>query len=469
MKSILALSLHLRTSFNRRFAVVIGYIITITVLVVILVRFASVGQAAMATDCYSGPGCLDASFNGTGKVLMAVGITNSWAEAVALQTDGKIVVAGFGNVVTGHQRFYVARFNSDGSLDATFGSGGMNSIELTPSGDQEIPNAIKIQPDGKIVVAGIVGSSPGVARFNSDGTIDNTFGSGGAVITDFGSGTSGGADGLAIQSDGRIVLCGGAAPAFGFVRLNADGSLDTSFGTGGKKQVSWGSTTIYANNTSAHALALQTINGQEMIVAVGDVLPTSKSKTYDFGVVRLTSTGALDTSFATGGKFSTDFYGNTDNAYSVAIDANNNIVVGGRTIVPVNKQTTNYNFAAIRVTANGTLDTSFNGSGKVDVDILGGREDAMAVSIQSDGKICLAGFALDPVTSISDFALVRLQSNGQLDGTFGTNGKTTTNFVDKDSAYNMAIQPDGKILLVGASRLYVGSTTAQWALARYLP
>ena len=149
MKSILALTSSRIVSHRRKFAVSFVYFAAMAV-VLMLLRFTSIGQATAAADCYSGPGCLDSSFNGTGKVLMPVGIpdTNSGARTVAVQSDGKIVVAGDGFEVTGHMRYYVARFNSDGSLDATF-SGGITSVELTDDSGSESPKEIKIQPDGK--------------------------------------------------------------------------------------------------------------------------------------------------------------------------------------------------------------------------------------------------------------------------------------------------------------------------------
>ena len=158
----------------RRLSVRVVQIVTVTLAASMLFSPTTAQPAALTTDCYSGPGCLDPSFGNFGKVIMPIELSYSTAKAVAQQPDGKIVVAGPTNA---HLHYTVARYNADGSLDGLFGSSGITIVELTATNEIEEPNALRIQPDGKIVVAGRVGYSSGVIRLNADGTLDEAFGS----------------------------------------------------------------------------------------------------------------------------------------------------------------------------------------------------------------------------------------------------------------------------------------------------
>jgi uncharacterized delta-60 repeat protein len=191
------------------------------------------------------PGDLDPSFGTGGTVTTAFGTSGTSAYAIALQGDGKIVAAGG----TGLQdAFALARYNPDGSLDKTFGTGG-----LVMTGINELAgvNAVAVQEDGKIVVAGSSGGVQGfftLARYNPDGRLDKTFGAGGPVF-----GTSGSANALALQGDGKIVAAGSTEnTTFALVRYNPDGILDGTFGTGGTVTTAFGT-----SGSSASAVALQ--------------------------------------------------------------------------------------------------------------------------------------------------------------------------------------------------------------------
>src|SRR5439155_1647217 len=200
---------------------------------------------------YNADGTLDPSFGGGGRVLTNFAGRDE-ASALALQSDGKIVVAGFSGA-GGRQDFAVARYNPDGSLDPSFGSGGR---VLTDFGGDDEAAALALQSDGKIVVTGFSfsdagGSDIALARYNPDGTLDASFGSGGRVLTDFGL-----ASGLVLQSDGRIVVAGGGSLA----RYTPDGSLDPSFGAGGR----------VLTDFDAFALALQA-DGKIVVAGEGSV------------------------------------------------------------------------------------------------------------------------------------------------------------------------------------------------------
>src|SRR5213078_3530124 len=194
----------------------------------------------------------------------------------------------------------------DGDLDPTFGTEGKVLTDFDHSTD--IAHAVAIQADGKLIVVGTTyqdndfsSEDFAVARYNPDGTLDKTFGAGGKVQTDF-PGLAAVASSVVIQPDGKIVVAGGAFPLFTFlgdfkvVRYNPNGSLDTSFGDGGIV------TTTFPEGSYAFALALQS-DGK--IIAVGSA--NSPVNYYDFAAARYLANGTLDSTFGTGGKVSTDF------------------------------------------------------------------------------------------------------------------------------------------------------------------
>ena len=213
------------------------------------------------------PGNLDPTFGSAGKVTTDFAGGSDLAFGVALQPDGKIVAAGTATRgATIFSDFALARYNPDGSLDATFGSGGKVTTDFTGNFDQA--NAVALQPNGKIVAAGSTGDGTShdfaLARYNPDGSLDATFGSGGKVITDF-TGGSDQAFGVALQPNGKIVAAGtahtGTILEFALVRYKKHGGLDPSFGSGGKV-----TTDFTGSNDVAGGVALQP---DRKIVAVG--------------------------------------------------------------------------------------------------------------------------------------------------------------------------------------------------------
>jgi uncharacterized delta-60 repeat protein len=358
---------------------------------------------AIANPAAAPPGDLDPTFDGDGKVTTDFAGIFEIAGAVAIQGDGKIVAAGTAADVSGISDFALARYNTDGSLDPTFDGDGKVTTDFAGASDEA--NAISIQGDGKIVAAG-------VARIGLNGPQD-----------------------------------------FALARYNTDGSLDTAFDGDGKV------TTDFAGaNDQAHAVAIQ---GDGKIVAAGvagDVI----SGTNDFGLARYNANGSLDTTFGGDlplpvpgdGKVTTDFAGPTDQAFGVAIQGDGKIVAAGLS---------GSDFALARYNSDGSLDTAFDGDGKVTTDFAGPTDQAHAVAIQGDGKIVAAGFA----GSDFDFALARYNTDGSLDTTFGGDGKVTTDFAgsgSRDEAHAVAIQGDGKIVAAG---LAVVSGIFDFALARY--
>ena len=290
---------------------------------------------------YNPDGSLDATFGTGGKVITDFGGIDR-ARALALQPDGKIVVAGESAPFTGLSDFALARYNPDGSLDASFGTGGKVTTDFGGTADRA--DALALQPDGKIVLAG--GSSSvsasvdfALARYNPDGSLDASFGTGGKVITDFGN--SDAAFALALQPDGKIIVAGvstgvsvGPGRGFALARYNPDGSLDATFGTGGKVITNFGGAVAIG---FAESVALQP-DGK--IVVTG---PSFFGNTSDFALARYNPDGSLDASFGTGGKVTTDFGGTADQAHALALQPDGKLVLAGSS-GPIGSQ----NFALAR-------------------------------------------------------------------------------------------------------------------------
>ncbi|MFO0383613.1 MAG: beta strand repeat-containing protein [Pirellula sp.] len=310
-----------------------------------------------------------------------------------------------------------------------------------------------VQPDGKILVGGYatIGTNIdfAVARYNPDGSLDTSFGSGGVVTTPIGTGTDSGRS-ITLQADGKILVGGlsnnGSNDDFALIRYNVDGSLDTSFGTGGKVTTAVGTSTDQGRSVTVQPDGKILVGGYSLVGGV-----------EDFSLVRYNANGSLDTSFGTGGKLTTAIGSGLDFGTSVIVQPDGKIVIGGYSI------TGNYDFAMIRYDANGSLDTGFGTGGKVTTTIGSGNDYSFGLKVQSDGKLVLAGLA--GIGSTEDVALIRYNIDGSLDTSFGTGGKVTTAIgTGNDRAWNLAFQPDGKIVIGGYAR--IGSTD-DMALVRY--
>ena len=384
-----------------------------------------------ATARYNPDGSLDTSFSGDGQQTTDFGTNNDQAAGVALQDDGKIVVGGPGGPGAAF-----ARYNPDGSLDASFSGDGKKTTDFFS------PNGLALQGDGRIVAVGVSGGDFALARYNPDGTPDTTFSGDGKQTTAFA--VSAGASGVALQADGKIVAVGEVGSPqdlFALARYNPDGSLDTSFSGDGTQTTSFG-----GYRDGAAAVAAQ---DDGKIVAVGHAGGIST----DFALARYNANGSLDTTFSGDGKQTTGF-GGDDQATAVAIQANGKIVVVGTA-----DSTNNPAFAVARYNPNGTLDASFSGDGK-QTTAIGFGSRATGVAILANGKIVAVGSGgVSP-----GFALVRYNLNGTLDTTFSGDGKQTTAFANSDGATGVAIQPTGKIVAVGN-----GGSSRDFALARYNP
>jgi len=409
---------------------------------------ASIGL--VPTTLYAAAGDLDTSFGTGGMVTTAIGTIGGYGEAVAIDDSGKIVVAGPSyNGSDYDYDFAVVRYLSDGSLDSSFGTGGKVTTAIGGDGSGY---AVAIDGSGKIVVAGWShnGSNYDVAvvRYLSNGSLDLSFDGDGKVTTAIGSGDDR-SYAVAIDDHGKIVVAGqshnGSNDDIAVVRYLSDGSLDTSFGTGGKVTTDIGSAADYG-----YAVA---IDNSGKIVVAG--LSHNRSN-YDFAVVRYNSDGSLDLSFDSDGMVTTDI-GSDDEGYAVAIDDSGKIVVAGQS-----RNGSSEDFAVVRYLSDGSLDLSFDSDGKVTTAIGTGHDYGRAVAIDGSGKIVVAGFS----GSNRDFAVVRYNSDGSLDLSFGTGGKVTTAIGSgNDYGRAVAIDDSGKIVVAGHSQNNDGNY--DFAVVRY--
>lgn len=340
-------------------------------------------------------------------------------------------------------------------LDSTFNADGMVTTDV--GGDADMINSIAIQSDGKIVAAGSAKISGvtkiAVLRYNPDGSPDNTFGSGGIVTTSIGSFDA--ATAVAIQTDGKIVVAGATFNTtldFAVVRYNTNGSLDNTFDTDGIAVAPVGT-----GNDSPRAMVIQS-DGK--IVLAGKVSVSSK---LHFGLARFNTNGSLDNTFDTDGVLTTFFGTIPSDAYAIAMQADNKIVVAGNATAA---DATSENFAIARYNTDGSPDNTFDTDGMLTTDLGTASDIGEGVVIQPDGKIVVTG-ETQPGGNNENFALVRYNTNGTLDNTFGTGGITTTDFFgNNDNPSSLVLQPDGKIIVAGFT--FNGTSFPDFALAKYL-
>jgi uncharacterized delta-60 repeat protein len=434
-------------------------------LALIILGLAGASPWAKAAD-----GDLDPTFGNGGSVTTDFQHSTDIAYGVARQSDGKLVAAGttyMNNDYTGED-FALIRYNADGTVDSTFGVNGRVTTDFP--GLAAVISSVVIQPDGKILVAG--GAFPlftflgdfKLARYNPDGSLDTTFGSGGIVTTSF-PGQGSYAFSLALQSDGKIIAAGtdfvnfssedSSNTDFGLERYNADGTPDATFGNGGQV-----TTDFDGFNDDVFSVLVQP-DGK--IVAVGSA--KNPANFYDFAAVRYLANGTIDITFGSAGKVRTDFGDhNFDQARSAVLQADGKIVAAG---FAISQNGITQNFALARYGSNGVLDTTFNNDGITQIDLGSCCQSAYSVLLQGDGKIVTVGYP-NSESSDADFLLARLNTSGALDTTFGIGGKVRASFGDlNDGANGALLQPDGKIVAVGFHPT-PSNRFAEFEVARFL-
>jgi uncharacterized delta-60 repeat protein len=391
---------------------------------------------ALPTLVMAQAGSLDPTFGTNGIVTTA----NTGANAAALQSDGKIVVAGSVSTSQNSSQPGILRYNTNGTLDASFGAGGQVSINGVDSG---AAFAIAIQSDGKILAAAPVNIDLEVLRFNTNGSPDTSFGSNGVEDVEApGNFLSPANGGIVLQSDGKILV---AAKGF-LVRLLTNGQLDSTFGSSG----------VAPLVNAAQALALLP-SGESLVLNGGIVNGDGVNGTAS----RYSTNGSIDSTFGVAGQApGLGLAG----GIAVLTATSKFMVAGSLTISPsltIGGGTSA--FLLVRYNSVGTLDNTFGSHGGVATPFPGNLSStALAVAIQSNGDIVAAGLTAPNSLSPTDFALARYTSSGKLDTTFGSGGLVTTAFGSGSNLVNsLLIQADGKIVAVGNSN---GATT----IARYL-
>jgi len=422
----------------------------------------------------SKPGDLDITFADNGIQVTEISTGRDVATSVALQLDGKIVVAGFSNGEAGMNGMYgfvVIRYNSDGSIDFSFGENGIAFINIGTGNSQA--SSVLIQPDGKIIVVGSTAVSNGkniaVVRYTKSGQLDHNFGDKGVITTSIGSGYEYAA-GAALQLDEKIVVAAhfynGKDNDIAVLRYNIDGTLDTTFGASGIIKTSVG-----LSDDEAQGIIIQP---DEKIVVAGSSRNTRNY--YDIAAVRYNTDGTLDTTFGINGSVTTaiKYYYQTDtqrigklaykddHAAGIALQPDGKIIIVGYSYA---------DFAVVRYLPTGKLDETFHGDGISTTSVSPAKDEARDVIIQPDGKIVIIGKSLGSLgvdktlgSSFMDIAVVRFNSNGILDSTFGMAGHITTLIGLRDDVANaVVIQPDRKLIVTGYSK----TSNYNFAVLRY--
>jgi uncharacterized delta-60 repeat protein len=407
---------------------------------------------------FAQPGTLDPTFSANGKVITHVGTGgDDQIRAIAVQADSKIIAVGNSSETDGgfHVHIAIVRYNTDGRVDKSFGdqSKVVTSIPL----DQSFAADVKIQPNGKILVLGTslaVNSKYDfiLLRYNSNGTPDDNFGTNGVVFTDF-ENSNDYAGAMAIQEDGKIIVAGTigggqTTKRYGLVRYNRNGTLDATFGDGGKVA------TRVNNNNDLFASSVAVLPNGKIVVA-GRV--TGDNGSYDFALVRYRANGTVDHTFGTQGRVFTDVANSEDFLSFMAVQTDGKILVCG-TIRP---DASRFQIALARYNENGSLDNSFNRDGKVItvVDPTANNDEAGAMTLQPDGKIIVVGI------SHGNFVGIRYTTNGSKDRSFGTDGITSTAFNNYSSyATSVALQSNNKVIAAGYA--FTDEVIA-FALAKY--
>ena len=368
-------------------------------------KIVAAGPSSLAR--YNSDGTLDSSFAQTGS--LRTGISAGFlgdACDVALQPDGSIVLVGVkdNGSATGED-FAVQRYTASGTADPNFGTGGTVTTDFNGSTDRAY--AVAVQPDGKIVVAGHAtnaartGIDIALARYTSDGSLDPSFGTAGRVTTAIPGAASFGFA-ATLDHQGRIVLAArvsaGGGDEIGVARYGADGVLDQSFDDDGIAVTAFGLGAI------PHGVA---VDDQDRIVVVGQSQSTLPAGRSDIALTRFGAAGRVDTTFDGDGLVTTDF---PDPATGTSHDEFGRDLAlqsdGGIVVVGVAQLDRGADFALARHHSDGSLDPSFGDAGRLTVDFHAGFDSGRDVAIQPDGGIVAVGSATN--VSTQEFALIRL-------------------------------------------------------------
>jgi uncharacterized delta-60 repeat protein len=367
-----------------------------------------------SVQAWAAEGDLDPTFGSGGTVVTPFAGGPSVARGMVIDAQGRIIVVGAAIVSNGndHSDMAIARYLPSGGLDPSFSADGLATVDFPAADTSEGANAVAVDSRGGILVAGfrqtaLMGSSEDFAlvRLGDDGAVDASFGSSGYATKDLHDADE--ANGIAVDAQGRIILAGSTHFAtdddFGVARFDANGQPDSAFGAGGDTSVDF--TSGPGDDDYAKAVA---VDVQGRIVLVG----TSQT---NFGVARLNGDGSPDPSFGSVGYVTTSVGGVGDHAVAMAIDPQGRVLAGGLASVGGGSQ-----FALVRYNDNASLDATFSDDGKV-LTPVADTDDVDGLAIDGQGRIVASGTAADPSNNTSS-AVVRYQTNGAVDPSFGQSG-----------------------------------------------
>ncbi|MBL7765214.1 MAG: T9SS type A sorting domain-containing protein [Chitinophagaceae bacterium] len=388
-------------------------------------------------------GNLDFTFGTNGKVITTLSNFGQKGNAMAIQSDGKILCGGLVQYSFTSSEFALAKYHQDGSLDSSFGINGYVHTAIEAASKA---NAIALQSDGKILLGGDSQWYVNLARYLINGTPDTTFGVGGKIITDIIGYYSEKCKSLEIQNDGKILVGGYAMhnandnPYFILARYHSNGTPDSTFGNNSQ---------VIGVEGYGNSMALQ---------SDGKILLAGSSNDH-FAVARYLSNGVPDSSFGTNGVVIT-ILGNAGMANAMKLQNDGKIVLGGYVYNAANTS----DFGMVRYLTNGSIDTVFGSNGVAITTIGSSDSRAYSIGLQSDGKIILAGYRKNTL-NLDDLAVAKYHTDGSLDLNFGLGGTVITP-IGNSYCHNtsMGIQSDDKIVLCGYA--YDGSKT-DIALVRY--
>ena len=402
-------------------------------------------------------GTLDTSFDGDGIVITPFNGFDAFVQSLLIQPDKKILAAGTISK-GGINQFGLARYLSDGSLDESFGNLGK---VISDYPELMIVSSMALQSDGKIVVVGnLYNSSASFSRFvlvryDSNGILDSSFGIDGRVITNI-SNKLDRITSIIIQNDGKIIASGTTSDDatysdFALVRYNSDGTLDINFGANG--------IVVSSINTwdFGNAIALQDDNKIVISGSTSNEFNPVFGPDYDFLVLKYDKYGVLDATFGNGGSVIIGTTEANEKALSVKVMSDGKIVIGGEHHIM------KYSFMISQLLPNGDADTSFGNNGLVLNDLA--SQFIESVAMQIDGKFVITEYNGTGGCCSANIKLIRFLANGTYDTTFGTNGIVTADFLNENNQANsIVIQDDGKIIIGGVSGNQIHS---DYGLARF--
>lgn len=388
---------------------------------------------SLLTSIYAQPE-LDLSFNGSGKVLTDLGAGKDVVYDVLVQPDDKIVAVGVKNEGADVSFFALARYNTDGTLDTSFGTGGIVLTQFNPNNTRDAASAAALQPDGKILAAGFAGTftsgSWAVARYNTDGSLDQTFGAGGKVLTAQGNM----ARAIAIDQDGKIAVAGDYWVVDGPGQATTSQTMVARYSANGALELIMTETERTTQNGTINVPNAVAFQPDGKIVTGGRY--NQNTFNSDAKIVRFNTDGSLDTSFSDDGRRTFDITTGTSIINAVAIQPDGKIVGVG----------TDGDFLSMRLNADGSFDPAFGGGDGLETAHFFGST-ANTVVIRPNGKIVVAG----TVSATTDaFGVAYYNADGSLDNSFSGDGKIDFRFDNGPTpGYGMALDHLGRIVIGG--------------------